>query len=105
MSLDTKEGIDKFVSENLNDLLEKLNETYGPILFEELKNRIMFTIDEFNKEMTDVFSQLKVKENERQKMYNMIKSGNITSADDSENKNEELSSSWEKKIEEIESNK
>ena len=105
MSLDTKEGIDKFVSENLNDLLEKLNETYGPILFEELKNRIMFTIDEFNKEMTDVFSQLKVKENERQKMYNMIKSGNITSADDSGNKNEELSSSWEKKIEEIESNK
>jgi len=105
MTLDTKEGIDKFVSENLNDLLEKLNETYGPILFEELKNRIMFTIDEFNQEMSDVFSQLKVKENERQKMYNMIKSGNIPSAADSESDNEDLSSSWEQKIEEIESNK
>ena len=105
MTLDTKEGIDKFVSENLNDLLEKLNETYGPILFEELKNRIMFTIDEFNQEMSDVFSQLKVKENERQKMYNMIKSGNIPSGSDSESDNEGLSSSWERKIEEIESNK
>ena len=104
MSLDTKENIDKFVSENLNDLLEKLNETYGPVLFEELKDRITFTIDEFNQEMTEVFSQLKIKENERQKMYNMIKSGNIPS-DSSKPEDDINVSHWEKKIVDIESKK
>ena len=105
MSLDTKENIDKFVSENLNDLLEKLNETYGPVLFEELKDRITFTIDEFNQEMTEVFSQLKIKENERQKMYNMIKSGNIPSNSSNPEDDMNVSSDWEKKIVDIESKK
>ena len=104
MALDTKEDINKFVSENLNDLLGKLNETYGPILFDELKNRIIFTIDEFNQDMSKVLSEMKIKEDKRQKMYNMIKSGNIPSSDTDSTSNEnDVSTEWEKKIEEIES--
>ena len=104
MALDTKEDINKFVSENLNDLLGKLNERYGPILFDELKNRILFTIDEFNQDMSKVLSEMKIKEDKRQKMYNMIKSGNIPSSDTDSTSNEnDVSTEWEKKIEEIES--
>ena len=106
MSLNTKDGIDKFVSDHLSEMLDELNDTYGPILFEELKNRIKFTIDEFNQEMTTAFSNLKKCEEERQKMYNIIKSGNLpedNAANDEADNNEK--STWEKKIEEIESQK
>ena len=51
MTLDTKDGLNKFVDENLSDMINQLNDTYGPILFEELKNRLKFTIEEFNNEM------------------------------------------------------
>ena len=62
MDLTSKEGIDKFISENLKDVLDGINETYGPILIEELINRIKFTITEFNDEMSSVFEELKEKE-------------------------------------------
>ena len=100
MDLNSKEGIDKFISENLKDVLDGINETYGPILIEELINRIKFTITEFNDEMSSVFEELKEKEKKRQKMYMMIKSGNIPS----QNANQDsVSSEWEKEIDDIES--
>ena len=100
MDITSKEGIDKFISENLTDVLDGINETYGPILIEELINRIKFTITEFNDEMSSVFEELKEKEKKRQKMYMMIKSGNIPT----ENTDQDpVSSKWEKEIDEIES--
>lgn len=100
MDLNSKEGINKFLNENFSDLLTGINESYGPILMEELIRRIKFTIEEFNEEMSSVFVQLKDKEDKRQKMYMMIKDGNIPSQ--KENK-EDISKDWEKEIDEIES--
>ena len=100
MDLTSKEGIDKFISENLKDVLDGINETYGPILIEELINRIKFTITEFNDEMSSVFEELKEKEKKRQKMYMMIKSGNIPSQNENQ---DSVSSDWKKEIDEIES--
>ena len=100
MDLTSKEGIDKFISENLKDVLDGINETYGPILIEELINRIKFTITEFNDEMSSVFEELKEKEKKRQKMYMMIKSGNIPTKNTDK---DSVSNKWEKEIDEIES--
>jgi len=103
MDLKSKENQSKFVNDNFENLLQNINDTYGPILVEELKNRISHTIEEFNDEMTLAFDQLKNKESKRQKMYDMIKDGNIPKNDS--NKNKEEISDWEKKINEIESEK
>ena len=100
MDLNSKEGINKFLNENFSDLLTGINESYGPLLMEELIRRIKFTIEEFNEEMSSVFVELKDKEDKRQKMYMMIKDGNIPSQ--KENK-EDISKDWEKEIDEIES--
>ena len=100
MDLNSKEGINKFLNENFSDLLTGINESYGPILMEELIRRIKFTIEEFNEEMSSVFVELKDKEDKRQKMYMMIKDGNIPSQKES---NEDISKDWEKEIDEIES--
>ena len=100
MDLNSKEGINKFLNENFSDLLTGINESYGPVLMEELIRRIKFTIEEFNEEMSSVFVQLKDKEDKRQKMYMMIKDGNIPSQKDN---NEDISKDWEKEIDEIES--
>ena len=101
MDLSSKEGIDKFISENLSEILDGINETYGPVLIEELIKRIKFTITEFNDEMSSVFKELKDKEEKRQKMYMMIKSGNIPG--EKEENSDNISSDWEKEIDEIES--
>ena len=108
MTLDTKDGLNKFIDENLSDMINQLNDAYGPILFEELKNRLKFTIEEFNNEMSVVFAKLKECEENRQKMYLKIKSADVkdlgeSDKEENENKNEDLSH-WEKKIKEIESN-
>jgi len=100
MDLNSKEGINKFLNENFSDLLTGINESYGPILMEELIRRIKFTIEEFNEEMSSVFVQLKDKEDKRQKMYMMIKDGNIPSQKKSD---QDISKDWEKEIDEIES--
>ena len=108
MSIDLKsnEGQDKFIQDNMSDLIEGVNESYGPVLVEELITRLRKTIEEFNNEITSAFDQLKSREDERQKMYDMIKEGSII-----KNKNDkdvEASSNlsdWEIKINEIESQK
>ena len=75
MSIDlkSKDGQNKFIDENMSSLLEGINNSYGPVLVEELMKRLSFTIDEFNEEITSAFKDLKVKEDNRQKMYHMIK--------------------------------
>ena len=100
MDLNSKEGINKFLNENFSDLLTGINESYGPILMEELIRRIKFTIEEFNEEMSSVFVELKDKEDKRQKMYMMIKDGNIPIQKESD---QDISKDWEKEIDEIES--
>ena len=103
IDLKSKDGQDKFIKENMSDLLEGVNDSYGPILVEELMNRLRETISEFNEEISSAFKQLKLKEDDRQKMYDMIKEGNIP-IDDKDVSSSNLSD-WEIKINEIESQK
>jgi len=108
MSIDlkSKEGQSKFIQDNMSDLVEGVNESYGPVLLEELIDRLRKTIEEFNNEITSAFDELKSRENERQKMYDMIKEGTI--AKDQNDKDTDSSSDlsdWEIKINEIESQK
>ena len=84
----------------MSDLLKGINDSYGPLLFEELTSRIRKTIDEFNSEIIAAFDELKNKEANRQKVYDMINEGNMPS-DDSEI--DEKDSDWAEKIEEVES--
>tara|TARA_B100001750_G_C15369509_1_gene526528 strand:- start:455 stop:781 length:327 start_codon:yes stop_codon:yes gene_type:complete len=108
MSIDlkSKEGQNKFIQDNMSDLVEGVNESYGPVLLEELIDRLRKTIEEFNNEITSAFDDLKSRENERQKMYDMIKEGTIVK--DQNDKDVDSSSDlsdWEIKINEIESQK
>ena len=102
MSIDlkSKDGQNKFIEENMSSLLEGINNSYGPVLVEELMKRLSFTIDEFNEEITSAFKDLKVKEDNRQKMYHMIKEGNIATEN-----SDYVSSDWEDKIKAIETEK
>ena len=104
MALDNKDNIDTFINDKLSDLLEELKDSYGPVLFEELKSRIHFTISEFNEEMQSAFLQLKDREANRQKMYEMIKEGNIPPepSENSDSVDEDVNS-WGNKIDNIES--
>ena len=106
MSIDLKsnEGQDKFIQDNMSDLIEGVNESYGPVLVEELISRLRKTIEEFNDEITSAFDQLKSREDERQKMYDMIKDGSVAESqnDKGMEKSSDLSD-WEIKINEIES--
>ena len=105
MSLDlkSKEGQNKFIEENMSQLIEGVNDSYGPILVEELMGRLRETIDEFNSEIILAFDELKSKESNRQKMYKMINEGNIPQ--ESNPKDDSKSTEWEKKIKEAESQK
>ena len=105
MSLDlkSKDGQNKFIEENMSKLIEGVNDSYGPLLVEELMGRLRKTIDEFNDEIIVAFDELKSKETNRQKMYKMIKDGNIPS--ESNNSNESELTEWEAKIKEVESQK
>ena len=93
--LKTKDGRNKFIKENLGTILDGINDSYGPVLVEELLRRIDYTITEFNEEMTNAFNLLKEKDKKRVealKKFEAESEENITS------KNE-----WEKKLENLES--
>ena len=105
IDLNSKEGQTKFIEDNMSSLVDGINDTYSPILVEELMNRLRQTIEEFNNELTYAFDELKVKETNRQKMYTMINEGNIPE-DNTANRDDKKSlSKWELKIKEIESQK
>ena len=107
MSIDltSKDGQDKFIKENLSNLVEGINNAYGPILLDELMNRLRFTINEFNDEIQLAFKDLSSRENNRQKMYNLIKSGDFPASIKEGNLNDEKSNDWIDKIDKIESKK
>jgi len=106
IDLKSNEGQDKFIQDNMSDLIEGVNESYGPVLVEELITRLRKTIEEFNNEITSAFNELKSREDERQKMYDMIKEGSITKDEnDKSTDNSSDLSDWEIKINEIESQK
>ena len=93
--LKTKDGRSKFIKDNLATILEGINDSYGPVLVDELLRRIDYTITEFNEEMSNAFNLLKEKDEKRVeafKKYEAESENSLTS------KNE-----WEKKIENLDS--
>ena len=98
IDLQSKEGRKSFISDNLSDLLTGINDTYGPMMLEELLKRIEFTINEFNEEINNAFEALKNKDIRRQDVYSKIKSNETVNIDSKQSKTE-----WELKLEEIES--
>ena len=100
IDLKSQEGQNKIIEESMSDLLKGINDSYGPLLFEELTSRIRKTIDEFNSEIIAAFDELKNKETDRQKVYDMIKEGNMPT---DESEVDEKDSDWAEKIEEVES--
>ena len=100
IDLKNKEGRKKFINEYLDDLLIGVNESYGPILLEELQSRLESTINEFNDELTEAFSMLKKRDKDRKAFFKDTIEEVIS--DDMNPDNKTL---WEKKLEEIENNK
>ena len=100
IDLNTKEGRKKFISEYLEDLLIGINESYGPVILEELQKRLEFTINEFNNEITEAFSALKQRDENRKAFFKDTIEEIIN--DDA---NIDSKTLWEKKLEEIENNK
>ena len=99
VDLKSKEGRKSLISNNLDDLIVGVNDTYGPIILEELLKRIESTINEFNDEINNAFDILKNKDIERKKLYKEIKNNDLSKKVNKKHKKTE----WEKKIEEIES--
>ena len=95
MELDTADGRKKYLSEKLDNLLDGINDSYGKMLLEELIGRLETTIKDFNDEIVELCSQLAAKEKERQHVIDMMKNETDVSED-------EASTDWEKKLEEIE---
>ena len=95
IDLNTKDGRDKFLKDNLANLLDGLNDTYGPLIVDELLKRISYTIEEFNEEMKNAFNILKEREIQKIEAYKKIQ---YINKQDDESKNE-----WEEKLENIES--
>tara|TARA_Y100001970_G_C13971736_1_gene718565 strand:+ start:601 stop:900 length:300 start_codon:yes stop_codon:yes gene_type:complete len=96
INLDSKEGRKKFITDNLTDLMSAVNDTYGPILLEELLKRIDRTISDFNEEITDAFKRLKSIDKKRQEAFSKIEFNDENFTDDSKTE-------WEKKLDERES--
>ena len=79
MDLNTKDGRKNFITENMTNILTAINDSYGPILLEQLLKRIEFTINEFNSEINEAFKQLQKKDKHRQKIYDKIHSTSVSS--------------------------
>tara|TARA_Y100001970_G_C14249373_1_gene870667 strand:- start:1258 stop:1563 length:306 start_codon:yes stop_codon:yes gene_type:complete len=92
--LKTKEGQKSLLNDYLDDLLSNINDSYGPVLLEELQKRLEFTINEFNDEINEAFNLLKQRNDDRKAVYSES-SGNISS-----NKGDN-ETAWEKKLKEI----
>ena len=91
IDLQTEKGRKSFLKDNLSNLLDGINDTYGQIIFEELLKRIDATISEFNEEMNQAFNSLKIKEKRRIQAYENFQN---QSEENVEDQNE-----WEKKLE------
>tara|TARA_B100000029_G_scaffold506316_1_gene588858 strand:+ start:795 stop:1085 length:291 start_codon:yes stop_codon:yes gene_type:complete len=91
--LNSSKGRKAFIDDNLSGLLSGINDTYGPVILDELLKRIENTIIEFNEEINSAFTLLKEKDKKRKEFYNEI----------NDDEKEEGQSEWEKKLESIES--
>ena len=111
MSIDfsKKEQREGYLQNKLDDLLDGINASYGQSLLDELMIRLEATIDDFNKEVDDLMDSLKKSSDEKEKLLQQIKSGELdnvatpdaSSADESPSAEKTELSEWEKRLEGI----
>ena len=111
MSIDfsKKEQREGYLQNKLDDLLDGINASYGQSLLDELMIRLEATIDDFNKEVDDLMDSLKKSSDEKEKLLQQIKSGEIEDPKDENSQSTESESSedkqelseWEKRLEGI----
>ncbi len=84
MSIDfsKKEQREGYLQNKLDDLLDGINASYGQSLLDELMIRLEATIDDFNKEVDDLMDGLKKSSDEKEKLLQQIKSGEVDSTQD-----------------------
>ena len=109
MSIDfsKKEQREGYLQNKLDDLLDGINASYGQSLLDELMIRLEATIDDFNKEVDDLMDSLKKSSDEKEKLLQQIKSGEIEDPKDDNSQSAESESSedkqelseWEKRLE------
>ena len=87
-----------YISEKVNDLVDKVGEQYGELLLDELFRRLDNTISDFDKEVEELFTSLKKDEDKKQSVIELMKKGkNVLS-----NQEGKLISDWEIKLAEME---
>ena len=111
MSIDfsKKEQREGYLQNKLDDLLDGINASYGQSLLDELMIRLEATIDDFNKEVDDLMDSLKKSSDEKEKLLQQIKSGEIEDPKDDNSQQADIESSedkqelseWEKRLEGI----
>ena len=111
MSIDfsKKEQREGYLQNKLDDLLDGINASYGQSLLDELMIRLEATIDDFNKEVDDLMDSLKKSSDEKEKLLQQIKSGEIEDLKDENSQSAESVTSedkqelseWEKRLEGI----
>ena len=111
MSIDfsKKEQREGYLQNKLDDLLDGINASYGQSLLDELMIRLEATIDDFNKEVDDLMDSLKKSSDEKEKLLQQIKSGELdnvatpdaSAADESPSGEKTELSEWEKRLEGI----
>ena len=108
-SFSKKEQREGYLQNKLDDLLDGINASYGQSLLDELMIRLEATIDDFNKEVDDLMDSLKKSSDEKEKLLQQIKSGEIEDPKDDNSQSAESESSedkqelseWEKRLEGI----
>ena len=111
MSIDfsKKEDREGYLQAKLDDLLDGINASYGQSLLDELMVRLETTIDDFNKEVDDLMDSLKKSSDEKEKLLQQIKSGELDNvatpdaspAGESASGEKTELSEWEKRLEGI----
>ncbi|MDP6340031.1 MAG: hypothetical protein QF842_06885 [Candidatus Marinimicrobia bacterium] len=109
MSIDfgNKEAREGYLQSKLDDLLDGINSSYGQALLDELMSRLEATVEDFNKEVDELMGSLKKSSEEKEKLIQQIKAGEMPSAEkaspDQEQGVEEPRdlSEWEKRLEGI----
>tara|TARA_B100001559_G_C16146522_1_gene459933 strand:- start:298 stop:606 length:309 start_codon:yes stop_codon:yes gene_type:complete len=87
-----------YISEKINELVDKVGDQYGELLLEELFRRLDNTVNDFEDEVKDLFTSLKKDEDKKQSVIDLMRKGkNVLS----EQKGS-LISDWEIKLAEIE---
>ena len=87
-----------YISEKVNELVDKVGDQYGELLLDELFRRLDNTINDFENEIKELFVNLKKDEDKKQSVIDLMRKGKNVLSD----KKGQLISDWEIKLAETE---